>query len=300
MKRLLLALLVLSGAAGLRPPVAVAQPAAPPVASTPALWSVSDDDSTVYLLGSVHVLTEAAYPLSAAVEAAYADAEVVAFELDVDAARLAVADPSAVMARGLYTDGTTLADHLAPDLYEDVGAAAATFGLPPGVVDAMRPWFLSLMFSGLAAERAGLTAEHGLDHHFFDRAGVDAKERAALETLDLQTDLFAGLPPEAQAAMLRQALEDLADAEAGFGRLQAAWRAGDTDALEAELGDGLTPELEARLLTDRNRAWLPQIEALLARTDEDALVVVGVGHLVGAGSVVALLEADGYPVVRRD
>lgn len=261
---------------------------------------MSDDDSTVYLLGSVHVLTERAYPLSAAVEAAYADAEVVAFELDVEATLAAAADPSMTMARGLYTDGTTLADHVAPELYEDVRAAAGGFGVPPGAVDAMRPWLLALTFSGLAAERAGFTAEHGLDHHVYVRAGRDAKERVAFETLDQQMDLFAGLAPEAQAAMLRRTLDDLADAEAGFERLQTSWRTGDTDALDAELREGLTAELEARLLNDRNRAWLPQVEALLARTGEDALVVVGVGHLVGEGSLVALLQDEGYAVVRHD
>lgn len=42
---------------------------------------------------------------------------------------------------------------------------------------------------------------------------------------------------------------------------------------------------------------MPQIEALL-RGGERAMVIVGLAHLVGEGSVVDLLEKRGYTVQR--
>ena len=52
------------------------------------------------------------------------------------------------------------------------------------------------------------------------------------------------------------------------------------------------PTLYRPLVTDRNRRWLPQIEALLARPD-DTLVVVGALHLVGPDGLLALLRERG-------
>ena len=82
--------------------------------------------------------------------------------------------------------------------------------------------------------------------------------------------------------------------------LVAAWEAGDAEALAAIVASGLgaSTVMRRRLLTDRNARWLPQIEALLARDGEDALVVVGAGHLVGPGSVVEMLRARGLAVMR--
>ena len=50
-----------------------------------------------------------------------------------------------------------------------------------------------------------------------------------------------------------------------------------------------------RLLVDRNRNWLPKIEALFARKGR-AFVVVGAAHLVGPDGLLAMLKAKGYTI----
>ena len=60
--------LLLAGCANAQPP-------------TPAMWRVSDADNSLYLLGSFHLLKPDDYPLSPAVQAAFADAEALLFEL---------------------------------------------------------------------------------------------------------------------------------------------------------------------------------------------------------------------------
>mgnify|MGYP000261208239 CR=1 FL=1 len=57
------------------------------------------------------------------------------------------------------------------------------------------------------------------------------------------------------------------------------------------------PELYRKLVTDRNRAWLPEVEALLAG-DRDAMVVVGSLHLVVSEGLVELLMKRGYTVTQ--
>ncbi len=55
------------------------------------------------------------------------------------------------------------------------------------------------------------------------------------------------------------------------------------------------PKLYQRMLVDRNRDWLPKIEALFARRGH-ALVVVGAAHLIGPDGLLAMLRAKGYTI----
>jgi uncharacterized protein YbaP (TraB family) len=55
------------------------------------------------------------------------------------------------------------------------------------------------------------------------------------------------------------------------------------------------PVTHKALFSDRNTKWLPQIEAI-AHKNENYLVIVGAGHLVGDDGVVAQLRRDGYTV----
>lgn len=79
--------------------------------------------------------------------------------------------------------------------------------------------------------------------------------------------------------------------------LTDAWASGDTKALDrlnrTELGGG-----DARfdtLITQRNQRWIAELERLLADNDQ-SLVIVGAGHLVGEGGVPELLKQAGYTV----
>ncbi|MEM1117484.1 MAG: TraB/GumN family protein [Bacteroidota bacterium] len=262
----------------------------------PPLFLLEDGDSRVYLLGSVHVLPEGALPLPPHVEAAYADASVVAFELDLDEA--ASAAPSMIAAA---MDETTLADALTDAQRATFAEATAALGMPVGTLDAFEPWFAGLTVGVAALRQSGLPVEAGgVDAHFFGRAGADDKERVALETVALQTAAFDDLSTGAQVAFLMESVAVPPDsAAAQFGALLEAWASGDDDRLGAMMHDGMSqPEVFEALLVTRNRAWVPQIASLLARTDENALVVVGAGHLVGPQSVVEMLREAGYAVER--
>ncbi len=284
------------------PLVAAAQPEVPaaprPLLPRHFLWAVSDDDNTVYLLGSFHLLRPEVYPLPAAIEAAYADAEALAFELDLDTLQ---AQASALVRRGMLPAGTTLADVVAPATAARLDSAAVALGLPAGVFAPVKPWLAAMTVTTLAVQRGGYRVAAGLDQHFFARARTDGKPRRALETLDAQLDALDGLPAADQDAFLQTTLDELDGAVATLDRLTAAWQEGDAAALEAEAFGQRDrySAFYAGLLDARNRAWLPQVEALLTGSDDDALVVVGAGHLIGEAGLVALLRARGHVVEQR-
>lgn len=261
----------------------------------PPLFVLEDADSRVYLLGSIHILPAEALPLPAHVEAAYDDASVLAFELDLDAAQ---AGAAGMMQAAM--DEETLGEVLTAEQQAEVDAAFGALGVPAGAFNQMEPWLVGMTYGVLALQQSGLPVEAGgVDAHLFGRAGADGKERVAFETVELQTAAFDDLPVESQVAFLLAGVAVDPDSTAAqFTGMVDAWGAGDDEALAALLTDGFSqPDVFEALLVARNRAWVPQIEALLAR-DEDALVVVGAGHLVGEQSVVDLLRRAGYAVER--
>ena len=273
---------------------AVAQDDDEPDDRRPPLFLLEDGDSRVYLLGSVHLLPADALPLPASVEAAYDEAEVVAFELDLD---LAQAGAQGMMMAGM--DEETVADALTDEQKAAFNAALAPLGVPAGAFDAFEPWLAAITYGALVIQQSGASAEGGVDAHFFGRAKADGKERVPFETVALQTAVFDDLPTDIQVAFLMEGVEDDRDPADAFDDMVEAWAVGDDEGLAALMTEGMSqPEVYEALLVTRNRAWVPQILSLLGRDGEDALVVVGAGHLVGEQSVVEMLREDGYTVER--
>ncbi|NUS59620.1 MAG: TraB/GumN family protein, partial [Lysobacter sp.] len=125
------------------------QPAAKS-APVPLLWKVSDQDNSVYLLGSFHMLRADDYPLSKDVDAAYADAEEVVFEMPPEEIMSSELGTQMALA-ALRTDGSTLNDDLTPELAQQLSAwtdknatALATTGMSPEMFQKLEPWFVGL------------------------------------------------------------------------------------------------------------------------------------------------------------
>lgn len=282
-------------------PVAGSAPRAAHVPPVPLLWKVSDADSAVYLLGSFHLLAKSDYPLSPDVDRAFDDAESLVFEVapdDLDdpavtakMLALATSDPAASIARAVPAD-------LAPAL----DARLDALGLPPARMAAFEPWFVDTMLVTLLGQRGGFAPEDGLDRVLMARAKIAGKPVSGLETVDQQLAALDGTPLQEQVASLRDFVEEGNGAAAKLDELHAAWRSADLPTLERLTRDemqALTPVTYQRLDVDRNRAWLPQLERMLAQgKGHDVLAVVGALHLLGDDGVVALLRARGYRVER--
>ena len=53
------------------------------------------------------------------------------------------------------------------------------------------------------------------------------------------------------------------------------------------------PKLHARLLADRNRAWIAPLKQIFA-SERSHLVLVGAAHMLGPEGLIALLSDAGY------
>lgn len=262
----------------------------------PGLWSVSDEDTTIYLFGTVHVLRPDVDWYKPYVAEALAASDEVVTEIDMDEA--AAAAMSMVQAATLPS-GTTLRSLMTDENRAEYEAALTTLGLPVGSFDQFEPWFAAVNLQILPLVMAGYDPMAGVDQLVLDRAPEGAT-RAALETVEFQIGLFDQLPQESQLAMLDQTAENLDQAVALIDGMVGEWMAGDADDLAALMNQGLAdPAVYDALLTKRNVNWAKWIEQRLDRPGT-VFIAVGAGHLAGADSVQAQLESLGLKAQRLD
>jgi hypothetical protein len=265
------------------------------------LFSVEGKQNTVYLLGSVHLLRDSDDGLPGAADEAYADAERVVMEIDLDDP--SIADASTMLAEmqraALLPEGQTLRRVLGAD-YDSIAQQVRGSGLELAALDRFAPWFVAMMLLQLELAERGFRPELGIEQRIAERAGRDDKPIEGLETPAEQFALLGGLPLPEQKRFLEMTLEDTADLDEELEEMLAAWRTGDTAALARLLADAYEefPELYGPLTENRNRAWVEELEHLLEDRD-DYLVVVGALHLVGRNSVVDLLRKRGHTVTQQ-
>jgi len=259
-------------------------------------WKASGKGGVIYLIGSIHVMTPDFYPLNPALEAAFKDADLLVEEVDM----AEMLDPVAqmkILSRGMLPGDQSLDKLLSPATLALVRKATGDLGAAGGPLMRFKPWMLAVALQGMELQKAGFDPELGLDKHFYDRAIEAGKSVQGLETADYQISVFDGMTMEQQDRMLAQTLRELATELASVGKLADAWKIGDAATVERIVQAELKAEplIYQRLLVDRNKNWMPKIEALFGRSGR-ALVVVGAAHLVGPDGVVAMLRAKGYTV----
>lgn len=253
----------------------------------PALWLVKDEDTTVYLFGTVHVLKPGMRWFDEGVRDAFDASDEVVLEI-------ARPDPQAIAALTAQ-----LGARGGPPFAPEVDAAAQKLGMARGEIDKMEPWLAALTLSRLAVVRAGYDSAEGVEAALSEAAGDLGKPVKALESVRGQLMLFDGLSGAAQSAMLDATVKELPGAGKRLERFVQAWGAGDAETVGAEMNRvaQASPELAEALIARRNARWAEWVAARMAQPGT-VFVAVGAGHLAGKDSVQALLAEKGLKAER--
>lgn len=274
-------------------------PAAPIVTGPvrPAMWTISDGDTAITVIGSVHQLPPALdWVHTTAIETAVRRSDELWLEATPD-------DLSSVPARfaGMARDEpvASLNSRLGYAGAERVRDFAGDAGLDPQDADAHESWALALIIGNVLAADAGLSSANGVETRLSERFRDQGKPVLGLERAQDQLDLFNALPHPVQDSLLRRTIAGAPGAAARTRALIQAWARGDTERLEALSAADLaaTPALAERLVKARNRAWAARLDTRMARPGR-IFVAVGVGHLIGPDSLPDLLADRGYTVRR--
>jgi uncharacterized protein YbaP (TraB family) len=262
----------------------------------PPVWVVTDKDSELVLFGSVHVLPPGLDWRPPALTKALTDADDLWFELPIDEAS--------------ETETARLAGQLgvlAPDksLYRMLPAGdvarmnrvAVIYDIQPSLLDRFQPWLAEIALAGAAYRQYGAAGADGVEKSIAAGAPPTAARRA-FETPAEQLAFFSGADLKDQIASLSQTLKEMEEKPDEFGMLVKAWMAGDLATLDREALEPLrraSPALFKRLVSDRNARWAARLDERL-KGQGRTVVVVGVGHLIGEGSLPERLRALGYSV----
>lgn len=259
-------------------------------------WKVTGRDGTIYLLGSVHLLTREFYPLPGPLESAYKDADLLVEEVDM-ADMTGPGSQMAMLQKGMQPSSTPIEKILSPATLALLQKKATELSLPFDALKQFKPWMIALTIEAMQWQKAGFDPQYGLDMHFYEQAKKDNKPVQGLETVEYQIARFDEMSTELQDHLLAETLRELDTQRESMSKLIASWRSGDAAAVERIVLKDLQQEMQLyqRLLVERNKNWMPKIEALLNRKGR-ALVVVGAAHLVGPDGLLTMLKNRGYTI----
>ncbi|WP_022684002.1 TraB/GumN family protein [Sphingobium bisphenolivorans] len=289
--------LLLLSACGQERPADARAPAAQAASAAPALWTVRDKDTTIYLFGTVHVMKPGVDWLKGDIKSAFDRSDELVLEIvEPDDPHLVA---GAMAGKAIARDGIKLSDRLNEKDRAAYQAAMTANGLPWQTFEMFNPWMAGMALSVQPLEKLGYQAELGAEKVLARSAKAAGKPVIGLETVEQQLGYFAGLPMKQQISFLTTTVEGLPEMEAEFGRLIQYWQGGEPDKLAAEMNESLeaTPELAQVLLIQRNANWAKWIMSRLVRPGT-VFIAVGAGHLAGKGSVQDQLRRLGIKSAR--
>jgi hypothetical protein len=274
----------------------------------PPMWVIEDEDSTIYLFGTVHLLDPSIEWQTERVTDALGEASQLWEEIPMPGSiEEARAQQVPVMLPRAVSPGRPLSRLLTDEEKAQLARALARTPAPEqlgGVLENMKPWFAIVNLGTSPLMNAGYDPGAGADIVLARLALEQGDEVLGFETLEQQLDMLSGWTEEEQLGALRTFLavsdEDFNARIAAADTAFRAWMSGDRAPVEAIIERWRTGEdalMSATMpydvfLADRNEVWVGKIEELLAG-DGVVFVAVGAGHLVGPDSLQARLAARG-------
>ncbi|MBQ7081164.1 MAG: TraB/GumN family protein [Fibrobacter sp.] len=272
-------------------------------------WKVSDENSSVWVLGSIHLADSTLYPLAPVIDSAFVHADELAVELNMNDEEVVKEVGEQSAAQGMLAEGT-LRDLLPQGMWNTVDSLCTAWNVPIVMIEKTRPWLAAMTLSSYAFMQAGLNPEYGIDYVLLDRAAMDGKAIVGLETAEEQIGALADTTESDSAGVyyLKTTLHEIAEFESLVSNLMQAWKTGDDEMLRRLLDDGeeevplqeskFKDEFEQRIYVNRNAKMADSIATFL-REDRKVFVVVGVAHLaLEKDNVIETLRKRGFKIER--
>lgn len=266
--------------------------------TSPAVWRATDkrNGNNVYLMGSIHIMTDKTLPFPDYVTEAYRTCEVLAVEK-------IPGDNSESNFEGYkLSNGRKIYNELSEDTY----GAAKDFLNSRGLYfdyfdDYNAEFWYSLVYEAVVSGIKNIDYIHGVDQYFVELAQKDGKKLVGIDC-----NVKNGLPTpsiELTEYMIQDLVDNSEHAAADLAEVYTSWANGDIDKLieddTSKIPDGLIDdynEYQKALVADRNIVMTDSIEELIK--SGGAFVTVGAAHFAGDKGIIALLEKRGYSVER--
>jgi|GEM_PF-209797 len=286
----------------------------------PLFWvAEGKNGGKVYLLGSIHCAEKDTYRLPDLLMDAYLESDALAVECDILAYEKDFMAQLEMSKQMMYTDGSTIEDHIDPELYdamvkfyeENPSQQLSELGYSMDILKMCKPAMWMSVLEMIIYERADIDSQLGIDYHFLNIATAQHKEIIEVESVEFQNDMLFGFSDELFEWQLWSYVSYSAEEQADSLReMFEGWCEGNPEYLintepdytgmtaeEIEYYQGLLEEYYTAMLIDRNVGMADVAEEMLEDGD-NVFYVVGAAHMVGNDGIIALLKDRGWTVTQ--
>ncbi len=250
------------------------------------LWQVrAPGGARSVLLGTMHVSDDRISDVMAAARRELAASRTFVMEVVLDGAAML-----ALQGAMFYQDGRSLREVAGADLFERTAVAMQGYGVPPALLETMKPW---AAFTTLGTPAGAQGAP--LDLMLMLEAQLAGKAVAGLETVAEQIAVFESIPESRQVDMLLELACHYDVLQAEIDELVERYAARDLAGLVTLAFRHVDHNREAfldALLWQRNALMLERMTAELDAGE--AFIAVGALHLPGERGLLQGLERRGY------
>jgi uncharacterized protein YbaP (TraB family) len=268
-----------------------------------ALFRLTLDGHVMHLFGTLHVGLPDFYPLEDRLTGALAEASTLALEIDPDQPRADLQD--ALRTYGMLAPGNPAYDSLPPEQKRRLDRLLQQGGLDASSMLSFKPVLLATMLTLAEYTRQGYRVDLSSDAWLARQARRHHVRVLALESLGGQLAQLDRLPMPDRWRFLEEMMETI---ESGAQRTEArevvrAWSTADRQALDrmaerCETDRSVSGRFVTQVLLKERNVGLAERLLQLLRAEDRTVAAIGVLHLLGTGSVPALLEQSGVTIER--
>jgi len=267
-------------------------------AGSPQIWTYADDDTTVYLFGTVHLLKPELSWKTPDMIQALKEADTLVLEADMVSPGSMSSIQKLMVEYSAFPEGETLSGVLSDEEKAIVLESLTAQGIPMDAVESMKPWMVQLQLGIMQIMKAGYDPQSGVEAVLLSDPSIADKKLSYLESAETQIKALGGADIDEQIQGLMATISTLELGNDYLETLVNEWAEGDVKGIGAMMSNPAmygSKSAYDMLLTKRNENWIEPLKALL---DEPGtkFVAVGAGHLAGPDSVVKMLKTEGVKV----
>lgn len=270
------------------------------------LWKVSDADSYVWILGSIHMADSTFYPLDPVIMNAFNESQALVLEIDISNDSVLNESSSLSMDRGVLPSGQLLKDVLPDSTYMYLDSLFRSWGLSIDLFKNFRPWMVAMQISAMAIERTGFSSEWGIEYMLMDQAVLLGKEIVSLETPATQIEALATPSDTLGVYYLETTLKEISQIDSLLSQIAFAWQTGNRSKLQSLLNPKsqlksdkekeMDNVIKEKIYSERNIGMVNRIESFI-KENKKFFIAVGVAHLIeDDDNILELLKNKGFKV----
>ena len=276
---------------------------------TPLFYKISDkNNTTIYLLGSIHAADDTIYPLNDTIMNSFNDSDYLAVEVDTLSLQNNFDLSLKLAEKMMYNDSTTIKNHIGDELYNKMVNFLKEKKSYSSLYDNYKPVFFESLFENLIINDAMLKSESGIDMYFLSLASENNKKILEVESAEFQYNLLLNTPLELDKIMIEEYIDNYDLNVSQMKDLYELWKKGDKEQLEnilinsesqnvTEEEKKLMENYNQSLIIDRNYGMANVLENYFEKK-QNVFCVVGLGHVIGDEGIINLLQKRGYDVAQ--